>query len=229
MQWGTSSGRKKAAILLALLGIYWFAGHNAVFLQAQEQDDDDDYDEGIPMETDWDGYFPDLYSKGDQTFTMTAGTIFPMVFFNNGDVIKHNFSPPVGGAGSLSYTYFFGPHFFLGGHVGVKFNYTLGKNTVFIIPIGLHTGWQFVFRRFEFPVMIGVGFAPQHYRLKDYAGFFMKGGVSAFYRFSPDWSFGINTDWNWYPQRPMKDGKLYPPENVDANILGLTVSARYHF
>jgi hypothetical protein len=227
-----SSKCKKAVALLALVCIYWFSGQNAFFLHAQDDNDFDQEEtpeEGIPMETDWDGYFPDLYSKGDQTFTITLGVIFPMGFFNNGTLIDHHFSPPVGGIGSLSYTYFLNSHYFLGIHIGLKFNYTLAENTVFIIPIGLHTGRQFILRRFEIPITAGIGFAPQRYMEYNYAGFFLKGGVSAFFRFSPEWSFGIDTDWNWYPQRPLENGKRVPGKDVDAHILGLTISARYHF
>ncbi|MCL2763035.1 MAG: leucine-rich repeat domain-containing protein [Treponema sp.] len=191
--------------------------------------EDSDYYEGFPLETDWEGYVPELYSKGDQVFIISFGVIFPTVFFNNGSVIDHNFDPPVGGSGSLGYSYFLGPHFYLGGEIGIKFNYTMGQNTIFLIPIGLRTGWQFLYRRFEFPLNLTVGIAPQRYLNLGYAGLFVKGGASAFYRFNPDWSFGLNCDWNWYPQWPKDEGKRVPSKDMYGNIIGLTISARYHF
>jgi len=223
---------RKALALLLLLGLYCLSGHGTLFLYAQEEDNEDEpsYDGDIPMESDWDGYISDLYSRGDQTFTISLGVMFPTVFLNNGKKIEHNFSPPVGGTGSLAYSYFLNSNFFLGGEIGVKFNGTVAKNTVYLVPIGVRAGWQFVVRRFEFPLTAAIGIAPQRYLSYGYFGMFAKAAVGAFFRYNPDWSFGLNVDWSWYPQwQPKEDGKTVPEKNVDANFLGLTLSARYHF
>jgi hypothetical protein len=219
----------KAFVLL--LGLCLFFLH-CVFLYAQEEDWEDDpgYDEGIPFETDWEDYRPDLYTRGDKTFTISAGVVFPTLFLDHeGKQIKRPNFTAVGGAGSLAFTYFLGPHFFLGGEVGVNINSTLAENMIFIVPLGVRAGWQFILRRFEIPLTMVVGVAPQRYLNLGYAGLFVKGGVSVYYRFNPDWSFGANADWFWYPQWPMEDGKPAPSKNVDANIIGVTLSARYHF
>jgi len=219
---------QKARFFLLLLVLCWFSSQ-AVFLYAQEDEEEPSDDEDISTETDWDGYISELYARGDQTFVISAGVMFPTVFFNNGNKIKHNFRPPVGGAMSLSYLFFLGSHLFLGAEVGFKFNYTLGQNVVFLIPVGARAGWQFIFHRFEFPVSMTIGLAPQRYLNFSYPGFFLKGGASAFFRFNPDWSFGLNTDWSWYPQRPKENGKPVSHKNMDANLWGVTLSARYHF
>ena len=223
------AGLRKALALLLLLGLYWFSGQGAVFAQEDGEEKEPSYEEGIPEEEEWEGYISDLYSRGDQTITISAGVTFPVVFLNNGSKIPHNFSPPVGGTGSLAYSFFLNSHFFLGGEVGVIFNGTLAKNTVFLVPIGLRVGGQFVIRRFEFPMFGVIGFAPQRYLNLGYIGLMLRGSAGAFYRFSPNWSFGINTDWNWYPQWPMEDGKRVPGKDINANFIGLTLSARYHF
>lgn len=222
--------RKVLALCLLLL-LCWVTGQGASMVYAQEQDEEEQTaDDDISVEDDWDGYMPDMYSRGDQAFIISMGTIFPAVFLNNGEKMSHHFNPPVGGNGQLAFTYFFGPHFFLGAEVGVKFNYTLAKNVVFLIPFGLRTGWQFVVKRFEFPVYMTIGAAPQRYLNLNYVGFMLKGGAAMYFRFSPEWSFGLNTDWSWYPQRPLKEDKSFDRDkNVDANIVGLTISARYHF
>ena len=214
-----------------LLGLCWFSGQG-MFLYAQEEDDDDEdsgYREGIPVESDWDGYISELYSRGDQTIIISPGVNFPVAFLNNGKKIAHQIDPPVGGILSLGYTYFFGAHYFLGGGVGFYFDHTVGQNTVFLIPIGIRTGWQLVFRRFEFPLDLAGGVVFHRYLNNSYTGFFLKGGVSAYFRFSPNWSFGLCNEWSWFPQRPDEDGKAVPQKNMDAIITGLTLSARYHF
>ena len=207
--------QKPRAIAL-LLALCWLS-FQAASLGAQEWDEDE-----------WDFYRVDTYARGDQTFTITLGLIFPTLFWHHGYGIRpHNFSPAVGGTGSLAYTYFFGPHFFVGAEIGVSFNYTVAENTIFIIPIGLRAGWKFVLGSFEFPFTLAGGIAPQRYMDFSYLGWFLRGGASAFFRFNPEWSFGVNTDWTWYPQRPRTgDG---PSRNVDGNMLGVTFSARYHF
>jgi len=217
----------KARILLFLFLFIIFSGVSfSIFAQGY---DDDNSSDDIIFETDWDGYFPELYSRGDQTFSISLGVIFPLFFLNNGSMMDHNFSPPVGGTGSLAYTHFLSPNFFLGGEIGIMFNSTLGNNTVFFIPIGLRTGWQFIFKRLEIPLTITAGVVPQTYLDYEYAGFFLRGGISFFYRFSPEWSFGLNSDWNWFPQWPKEKGERIRSKNVDSNILGLTISGRYHF
>ena len=224
---------QKVGVFLLLMGLCWFSGQGA-FLYAQEEEseeeeEEDSSDEGIALETDWDGYMSTLYSRGDQTFTISLGVIFPTVFYNNMNKKDHHFNPPVGGAGSLAYTHFLGAHFFLGGEVGVNFNYTLGQNTIFIIPFGVRTGWQFLLHRFEIPITLGVGGVVHRYLNNDYMGMFIKGGASGFFRFNPEWSFGLNVDWYWYPQWPRENGNPVPEKNMYANILGLTLAARYHF
>jgi len=227
---------QKVRVFLLLLGLCWFSGQGA-FLYAQEEEveeteeeeEEDAPDRDISIETDWDGYMSDLYSSGDQTFTISAGVIFPTVFYDyKPEVITHNWFP-VGGAGSLAYTRFLNSHFFLGIEIGVNVNLTLGQNNIFIVPIGVRTGWQFLLHRFEFPISLAVGIAPEKYLDYDYMGMFVKLGASGFFRFSPEWSFGLNADWNWYPQWPRQNDSPRPVKDIYANIVGVTLAARYHF
>jgi len=223
---------QKIPALFLTLALCCFAGRG-VILYAQ----DAPYDETIPDDNDDEGqtdsnfnrFIPDLYTRGDQTINISLGAVFPTVFLNNGKEIAHNINPPIGGMLSLAYNYFLGSHFFLGGEVGFATAYTLGENALFIIPIGLRAGWQFVFRRFEFPLYAAIGIAPQRYLDYGYFGMYLKGALSAYYRFHPKWSFGLIVDWSWYPQWPMKDGVRTPEKDIDANFIGVFLSARYHF
>jgi len=58
---------------------------------------------------------------------------------------------------------------------------------------------------------------------------YLKATASAFFRYNPNWSFGVNADWGWFPQWPKEDGKRAPEKDVDAHFIGVTLSARYHF
>jgi hypothetical protein len=176
----------------------------------------------------WD-YYDDINTRGDQTFIISLGTIFPTIFRSNGETIDHKLTPPVGGTGSLAYNYYFAKQFFAGGEIGGMFINTLQSNTLYIIPIGLRGGFQFNINKFEFPVTAVVGIVFHRYSGKGYSGLYLKGGAAAFYRLTNNWSFGINSDWLWFPQWTSEktvDGKS---KTVYGNMIDLTLSARYHF
>jgi hypothetical protein len=199
--------RKAGVLLLLLMTCLPF------LLVAQEDDDPE-----------WDYYYDDIHSKGDQTFIISLGTVFPTVFVSESSVIEHKFSPPVGFTGSLSYHYYFYSSIFLGAEAGFMILPTLGGNTLFMIPLGIKGGYQFNYRKFEFPVSMTLGVSWHRYLSMGYFGFYMKGGGAAFYRVSNSWSFGLNANWYWFPERTGTKS-----DNVHGNMLDLTLCARYHF
>jgi hypothetical protein len=202
--------RAGSILLLLLIGL-------PILLSAQQND-----------EPEWD-YYDDINARGDQTFIISLGTIFPTVFFNDGERINPKFTPPIGGTGSLAYNYYFFKQFYAGLEVGGVFINTLGSHTLFIIPIGLRGGWQFNFNKFEFPVTGVVGMVFHRFLNQGNYSLYLKGGAAAYYRVSNNWSFGINTDWFWFPQwtdEKTFDGKS---KSVYGNMIDLTLSARYHF
>jgi len=191
-------------------------------LFAQEEQDPP---EPPPFEIEW---FDDatLYTRGDRTFTISLGMIFPTYFGGAVENNRHNLSP--GGTGSLAFNFFLSPHIFIGGELAGMFAATRGRNMLYIIPFGLRLGYQFVFRRFEFPISVMVGGAPQMYLEDRYFGLIVKPGVAAFWRFNQDWSFGLNATWWFLPQWPRtQHGVSHDP--AFANFFVATLSARYHF
>lgn len=196
-----------------MLLVMWTIGPLQFPLTAQESEGNDGGGGELPIDSDWPDKLPDLYSRGDKIFGMSLGPLFSLVE-NVG---------PVGGTLSLSYTYFLTSHVFVGGELQGMFAPTKGKNVLFIVPIGGRVGYQFVLGRFEIPLALTIGFAPQTYMEKNYGGFFLKPAASLFWRFNPDWSFGLNTTWWWVPQ--------WPKNGLDAygNFIEVSLSARYHF
>jgi hypothetical protein len=174
----------------------------------------------------WDVYAPDMFGRGDQIFVISLGTIFPVLFINTYDwsrIRDHGVSP-VGGTGSLSYNFFLGRNIFIGGEIGGSFIGTRGGNMLYMIPLGFRFGYQFSHWRFEFPLTLAVGMAWQRFLNQGYYGLYAKIGAAVFYRFSTDWSFGIQSNWYWFPQ-----WTDVPSRNIDGNFVNLTLSARYHF
>jgi hypothetical protein len=231
---------RKTLALIFLLALCCFTGRG-VILYAQE----DPYNETIPEDIDSGGdeegednglaepdinlYIPDKYTRGDQTVTISLGTVFPVASTHDGKAITHNLTPPVGINLSLAYSYFLGPNLFVGGEIGFITLFTLSQNALFIIPIGLRGGWQFVLKRFEFPLYASLGIAPQRYLDDGYFGMYLKITTAAYFRYNPNWSFGLSADWGWFPQWPLKDGKRDTDKDIDLHTIGVTLSARYHF
>ncbi|GHV26961.1 hypothetical protein AGMMS4952_07890 [Spirochaetia bacterium] len=191
------------------LGV-WIIG--PVPFPAAAQDSEGGGDE-LPIDSEWPDKLPDLYSRGDKTIGISVGPLFSLL---------ENIGP-VGGTLSFSYSYFFNSHLFIGGELQGMFIPTKGENILFIVPMGARVGYQFVLRRFEIPLALTIGFAPEKYMEKDYGGFFMKPAASFFWRFNPNWSFGLNAEWWWVPQWP-ENGF-----NMDGHFIEVSLSARYHF
>jgi hypothetical protein len=192
-------------------------------LAAQDFDEGEDAgegDPGLPIDSDWPDVMPELYSRGDKLFSISIGPVLPTVFiYEDGGVKNGNIG--VGGGGSLAYTYFFNGHLFIGGELGGMFAITKAKNALFIVPIGLRLGYQLILGSLEFPFSLLVGFAPQTYLEKNFFGLFVKPSASAYWRFNPDWSFGLDVAWLWVPQ--------WAERTAHGNFLELSLSARYHF
>jgi hypothetical protein len=202
------------AVALFLVLFIGFSG----LLFAQDDSEPD-------VEPDWDDFKYELYTKGDQTFAFSfLGLGFPIAFINNGDEIEHNITPPIGGTGSLSYIYYINSRLFAGGELGLLFLPTIGENTAYMISLGARIGTQFILGKFEFPISIALGMTLQTYLDFGYFGFYMKGGVNAFFRATHEWSFGLGSNFCWFPQWTND-----PAKNVDALFIDLSIVARYHF
>jgi len=203
--------RKAGAFLLLLL-----MGLSPLF--AQERDDDPE------VEPDWGDYTSDMYVAGDQTIVISLGTIFPAVFVKNGNIIDHQFTPPVGGVGFLSYNYYITSNFFVGAELRGLFLFTIAGNAFFSPQIGANAGYQFNIWKLEFPIAAGLGMAWHNYLNFGYYGLYLKASAGAYFRATTSWSFGLVANWEWLPE--WTNDKT---QNVDGNVWDIMLSARYHF
>jgi hypothetical protein len=198
--------------------ILFFTG--LIFCAAAQEDGAGDEEQQPPFDSEWTFVNPSLYARGDKTFRISLGLIFPLFFFGEGGIIDNRVNA-VGGTGSLAFTYFLDSNLFVGGELGLMFAGTRGKNMLFMVPMGGKIGYQFIINRFEIPLSVMIGAAPQTYLDFNYLGLFLKPEASVFWRFNPSWSFGLNTAWWLVPQ--------WSSHTVTGNFMELTLSARYHF
>jgi hypothetical protein len=188
---------------------------------AQEADEGVPQDDTIPLEEE---YRPFLYTRGDQTLRINLGVLFPLFFTDTAGSTVANNLDIVGGTGSFAYTYFLSPTFFIGGKLGGMFAGTIGKTMLFIIPITAHVGYQLILGRFEIPLSISLGIAPQTHLTSTYLGFFAQPELSVFFRLHPDWSLGLNAGWWFVPEWGTKTQK-----DIIGHFFELTLAVRHHF
>jgi hypothetical protein len=71
---------RRTWFLLFILFVLFFLCLVPVAAQ-EEEDPGSEPDNGSPpIESEWDGYVPELYARGDKTFVITLGLLIPTVF-----------------------------------------------------------------------------------------------------------------------------------------------------
>ena len=175
-------------------------------------DDDEEYD---------DGYVYEQNGAGDQFLKIDLAANFPLNF---GSQLK------VGGLVSLGYYRFLNQYFAIGGDVLVTYNRSIGKKSLFEVPVTVGVMFQPYTGKFEFPLMLDIGLATITCQSMTYfPAFAAKFTGGAYYRFSETWSFGITSTTYWIPQWFLldKDTRGHKSDNAFFTSAGLSV--RYHF
>jgi len=201
---------QKAAALFLIL----FFGFSVV-LFAQDDSEPE-------VEPDWETYTSDLYTRGDQIISLSLGVGFPLY----PDEFTANIIPTIGGTGALNYLYYLSSKFFTGGEISLLFLPTIGGNTVFITSFGARLGTQLILGKFEFPLYMSLGMSVHTYLDKGYFGYYMKAGTGVFFRATNEWSFGVTSNFCWYPEW-IDDPAIN--KNIDALFIDVSLTARYHF
>lgn len=129
-----------------------------------------------------------------------------------------------GGSGSLGYQRFVLDNLSIGGNIKFAYNPTIGANVLYYVPIMANASYHFTNGKFEFPISLNIGGAFENYNDRSYFGIVVKPEASAYFRFSSDWSFGINSGVyiipQWYDDTS---------DNYTGIITDIGLSVRYHF
>ncbi|GMO38342.1 MAG: hypothetical protein Ta2F_14570 [Termitinemataceae bacterium] len=215
-----------ALVIFALLSFPAFAQNG--------DDGGNSEDDRSPIISTWTDGKMSLYTKGDQLFWINLGVLLPLFITDigkidgvktdtYGDKLEKNIK--LGGAGSLSYSYFLNSHVYIGAELQGSFSVTKARKFLYMVPIALKAGYQFLAGRFEFPISLAIGGCTQTYDNENnlYSMFF-KPQASAFFRFNPEWSFGLNADW-WIVPQITKQSE----HNAVGHFFEISLAARYHF
>ena len=187
--------------------------------QEQPKQDDEENKDDVAIQTAY-----NLNEPGDQYIKIALMATCPLNFGGNFPLYR-DAKLSLGGAGSLGYHRFLTSWWALGVDVFFGYHPTIGENIFTYIPFVLDTTIQPTFKRFEFPITVGVGAAVENYLSRTYfPGLILKGQAGVFFRATPSWSFGIEGDYMYMPQ--WYDEKKYN----DYGLFGsLEIAVRYHF
>lgn len=176
-------------------------------LFSQAYDEEEEYD---------DGYVYEQNGAGDQFLKIDVGAIFPLNF---GDKLYP------GIVASAGYYYFLTNTIAVGGDAILGYNMTIGKKPLVTIPITFGALYQPYIGKFEFPLMINLGFATVTcQQMMYFPALSVKASAGVFYRWSESWSLGVSAHGYWIPL-------WYKNKEYNDNGLFSTVdlSIRYHF
>ena len=167
-----------------------------------------------------DGYVYEQNGAGDQFLKIDLSANFPLNF---GSQLY------VGGQVSVGYYRFLNQYFAVGGDLILGYNLSIGKKPLFSVPVTFGVMYQPYVGKFEFPLMLNVGFATLTCQSMTYfPAFTAKFTGGAFYRFSESWSFGLSSTTYWIPQWFLfENPKVHKADNGFFTSAGLSV--RYHF
>lgn len=123
-----------------------------------------------------------------------------------------------------------GMHFYvtdglsLGGDLNFEFYPTIGKNLFFTVPISFVVGYTPTYKRWRFPMGLGIGGVFMSYLNSKTFGLYLNPFFSFYYQYSPEWSFG--SELNWTINTEFRKKANYSRGN---NNLGISFTVRYHY
>jgi hypothetical protein len=171
----------------------------------------------------------DMYTLGDQSFSINAGLFFPLFFLDltpeSGSSAVASTNLSVGGTGSLIYEAYLNNHLKVGAEVGGMFAYSPNSNPFFMVPITARIGYEFHFGQFSMPIYMGTGINIITYDDDTNVQFLLKPGISLYWNYTSDWSFGGNLVY-WFSPEIVTEN---PEHDRIGNFLDFTISAQYHF
>lgn len=171
----------------------------------------------------------DLYTLGDQNFSINAGINIPLFFMDftpdSGSSAVASTNLTLGGSGSLLYEAYLNNNIKLGLELGGMFAYSPNTNPFFMVPITARATYELHFGQFSLPLFLGMGVNIITYQDYSNVQFIMKPGASLYWHYNSEWSFGGNLVYWIAPEIIPSDSS----QNRVGNFLDFTISARYHF
>lgn len=183
---------------------------------------------GAAQESENEELFVPTNSLGDQTLGINLGLFVPLFFSGSADGVEPA-NLTLGGVGSLHWGSYLSDEWKVGVELGGSFSFTPNGRALFLVPITARGSYIFNAYPWEFPVTVGAGvsFASLEELVK--LDPFVKVGGGAYWNFSAQWAFGLDTFYWFIPQVYFDGLPAGSSETRFGNFLEITLSALYHF
>ena len=173
------------------------------------------------------------HSKGDQSFLISAGAVFPLftVLLNDIDSIGYSagvHSPKltIGGAGGLGYNFYLNGNIKLGIALNGTFEWDINRNLLYMIPVTAAFTYEFhPFSRLSVPLHIDAGINMTSWKDEFTIDPILKAGFGVNFDWNVEWSFGIDASYWFIIQTSSKD----PQFDSLANFMTTQFLVEYHF
>jgi len=171
--------------------------------------------------------------RGDQSFSISAGTIIPLftVLLHDIDISEKKAGVTktqlsVGGVGYLTYGIYIFPDIKLSLQLGGSFEWDINRNLLYMVPLVLRGSYEFhPMGRMTIPLHLGLGINMITWKEEFEVDFLLKPGFGVYFDWNVEWSFGVDFYYWFVPQLSSK----YEQYNSIANSLDITLVAEYHF
>lgn len=165
---------------------------------------------------------------GDQIIRISLDGTIPLNFPSITTLFTEDKKLAGGGSGYIGYHYFITDQLAVGGNLGFGFNATIGEHMFHYAPLIATVTYQPSYKRFEFPLSMGIGLAWEAYNGYTYfPGLVIKPSAGVHFRALESWAFGVDLSYMLMPQF----AKLYGTgsSNFAGQWLEFDITARYYF
>ncbi len=172
--------------------------------------------------------FVPTHSLGDQTLGINLGLFVPLFFSGSAAGIEAS-NLTAGGVGSLDWGSYLSNEWKLGVELGGSFSFTPNGRALFLVPVTARASYFFNAYPWEFPVTVGAGINFSSLEQLVKLDPFVKVGGGAYWNFSTQWAFGLNTVYWIIPQIYFNGSPAGAQATRVGNFLEITLTALYHF
>ncbi len=167
------------------------------------------------------------HTLGDQQLGIGAGLLIPL-FFQDFSGAYHNPNLSLGAIIDLQWNAYLNAYWKIGLELAGGFTFGVNMRTLLMLPLTLKVSYVISAGRFEFPIFMGVGINIIRYREWSHLDIIAKPGVSAYWRYNHNWSFGLTLEW-WLDFQYVDPAFQDVSQARMANFLAITPSMIYNF
>ena len=218
--WTTALG------VLFLVGV--LAVPTAVTAQDQDENGGGSGDAGEPL-------VAPRYGLGDSTLAMRLGIALPLFLLateevetpdgERGNVLPVNLQGVVGSA-AVNWNVYLDESFTIGVELGGGLGVDINDALWYMVPILVRGGYVISLPRMEIPISAGLGAVVMRLVDNTRVAFAVQPGAGFLWRVTPDWSFGVTTEY-WFSWEPPWADANDP--HFFGNFVSATATAVYHF